>query len=80
MMPCMALRRENMRIRLTDDLRQKWDAMLARKRITQQEAIVQLMLRAVDADDVAQSMLLGQLTPADDLIAVVLRRGRKRKK
>jgi len=69
------------RFRLPDDKKASWDALCERKKITQQNAIEALIDFALMQDDVALSMLLGQTEATDDLIEVVLRRmkGRKRK-
>ena len=71
----------SVRFRLPDDKKASWDALCERKKITQQNAIEALIDFALMQDDVALSMLLGQTEATDDLIEVVLRRmkGRKRK-
>ena len=72
---------KNLRFRLPEDVKYAWVAMCERKKIGQQDAIQALVDFALAQDDVALSMLLGQTEATDDLIEVVLRRmkGRKRK-
>jgi hypothetical protein len=67
---------KNLRVVLEGELKDQFAGLLERKQISQQKAIEQLVRFVVAQEDVAQSMLLGQIEPTDDLLEIVLRKRR----
>lgn len=67
---------ENVRIRVSPELKSKWDAMLAGRKISQQDAAVSLMEWLVEQEPLIQTMVLGQVPEADkgELARFVLER------
>ena len=55
--------KENLRIRLAPDRKEAWDQFLAKKKISQQSAVVALVEFVMGVDDRLASMMLGQLSP-----------------
>lgn len=65
--------RKNLRIVLEGDLKSRWEGLLARKKISQQAAVmalVELVLR--QENDVIASMLLGQTQSSPELLRQAL--------
>ncbi len=52
---------ENLRIRLHAAAKQRLDALWKNKKISQQEAVEQILLWFVEQDDLLQSAILGQI-------------------
>jgi len=67
---------EHIRIRVKPDLKQRWDKVLADRKISQQEAVVALMEWASRQEPILQTMLFGQVPESDqaELARIVLRR------
>src|SRR6476620_6681048 len=65
---------EPVKFRVEPDMKQRWDALLERKKITQQDAGLALVQWLLESDDLLQSMVLGQVNPAEDLAGIVVRR------
>lgn len=65
--------KENLRIRLSPELKQRFDEVIARKKISQQDAIEHLIEWACGQDDLLLSMLFGQVAPANnaELVRIV---------
>jgi hypothetical protein len=66
--------KENFRFRLDGKLKEEFMEMCEQRKISQQEAISAVIGWIVNADDLMQSMILGQLPATDDLVQIVLRR------
>lgn len=65
---------ENFKFRLPAELKKWWIGFCVRKRITQTEAIIAILDFIRSQDGLTQSMILGQIEPAPDLVEAVLRR------
>lgn len=75
--------RENLRIRLEQPIKERLEAFLKAKKITQQEAMEALIAWMLDQDSLLQSLILGQIEPKDqfeiaDIVATRLRNAMKR--
>lgn len=62
--------KENLRIRLDGPVKRRWDELLRRKRISQQDAVEGLVLFLLEQDDAGQSLALGQITDPKDRAAI----------
>lgn len=65
---------ENLRIRMSPSTKATFDALIKRKKISQQDAIVSLVTMLMAQDDVVQSVLLGQILPHPDVVELAIRR------
>jgi hypothetical protein len=65
---------QNLRIRIPPDLQTPFSDACRRKVLSKQAVIERLIRYWVKQEDVAQSMIVGQVEPADDLVELVLRR------
>jgi len=71
----------SVRFRVPPETKGAWVALCKKKRITQQDAIESLMRFAMNLeDDVLLSMILGQAEIKDDLILLVLKRMRGKRR
>ena len=71
---------DNLNYRVPANLKEKWQIFCEKKRIKQTEAAIAVLEFVLVQDDLAQSMILGQIEPADDLIELVLTRLQRRGK
>lgn len=67
---------EQIRIRVSPDLKAKWSAMLEKRKISQQAAVVALMDWIVDQDPLLQLSIFGQVPESDgaNIARIVLNR------
>lgn len=66
--------KKSFRVDQDGKLREKWVKMLADRKISQTDAIESLFQWIVAQDETVQAMVLGQISPAPDLVLIVLRR------
>jgi hypothetical protein len=64
----------NLRIRVPEEMAKQLDGLVEDKHITKQDVYDALLRMLLDQDDLTQSMLLGQVKPAPELIEIVLKR------
>jgi hypothetical protein len=65
---------KNLRVQLRDSLKDRWDEMLDRKKMSQQDAVERLVEFILEQEDTIQSVILQQFTPPFDVIEYLLRR------
>lgn len=65
---------KNLRIVIPADLKDQWESLVESKGITQQKAIESLVRLLLAQDDLAQSVLLGQLKPTPDVMKLIYQR------
>ncbi len=63
---------ENLRIRISTDLKERWTAACERKKISQQDAINEMMEWFLGQEDLVQSMIFGQIESTPELHRLVL--------
>src|SRR4051812_45451234 len=68
---------EELRFRVTPELKAQWLAMCAARKISQQDAAMALAEWIVVQDEVIQAMILKQLTASPDLVTMVVHRLRR---
>jgi hypothetical protein len=69
----------HLRINLPVKVKEKWQQLCDEKNISQQRAAEALVMWFISQDDVAQSMLLGQLKESPDLIELMTKRKRRKR-
>lgn len=65
---------KNLRIVIPAELKDQWNALVEGKGISQQKAIEALVKFLLDQDDLAQSVVLGQVKPTPDVMRVIFER------
>lgn len=64
---------ENLRFRISRDLKERWTRACEERKISQQDAINALVEFFVDRDELVQLMILGQVSRSADLVRLALR-------
>jgi len=63
---------KSLRIQIPPDMIQQWEDFCEKKKIKQQPVIESMLRWLLDQNDVAQSMILGQIEPTPELLKMVL--------
>jgi hypothetical protein len=66
--------KKSFRVDMKGELKERWEAMLANRKISQVDAIDALFSWIVGQEDIVQAMVLGQLPPSVDLLRVIFAR------
>jgi hypothetical protein len=68
---------KDVRLPLSGERLQRWDEMLAARKIAQQDALHGMIDWVVEQDEMVQLMVMGRIPPAKDLIELILNRIRR---